>query len=61
MDVIKRNFFALLQTGAFGKMQHVEPMSAYKWRKLFAMMGVHDVLQFALEGYAKQQYKRASL
>ena len=43
MDVIKRNFFALLQTGAFGKMQHVEPMSAYKWRKLFAMMGVHDV------------------
>ena len=57
MDVIKRNFFALLQTGAFGKMHHVEPMSAYKWRKLFAMMGVHDVLQFALEGYAKQQYQ----
>ena len=56
MDVVKRNFFALLRTGAFGEMHHVEPMSAYKWRKLFAVLGVHDVLQFALIGYDKQQY-----
>ena len=55
MDVVKRNFFALLRTGAFGEMHHVEPMSAYKWRKLFAVLGVHDVLQFALVGYSKQQ------
>ena len=56
MDVVKRNFFALLRTGAFGEMHHVEPMSTYKWRKLFAVLGVHDVLQYALAGYDKQQY-----
>ena len=56
MDVIKRNIFALLRTGAFGDLHNVEPMSAYKWRKLFAVLGVHDVLRFAYQGYTKQQY-----
>jgi len=55
MDVIKRNFFALLKAGAFGETHSVEPMSAHKWRKLFAVMGVHEVVPYAWAGYNKQQ------
>lgn len=57
MDIIKRNFFRLLQIGALGENTTVEPMSAYKWQRLFTLLDAHDVLNFALQGYAQQQKK----
>ncbi|MGM9705947.1 MAG: hypothetical protein ACI3YB_08200 [Prevotella sp.] len=43
MDIIKRNFFRLLRIGAFNEYEPVEPMSDFKWNKLYNMIVVQDV------------------
>ena len=37
MTVEQQNFFRLLRAGAFGQTEQVEPMSAWKWRHLYAV------------------------
>lgn len=37
MNIIERNFFRLLSSGAFNSAVEVEPMSAWKWRQVFKM------------------------
>ena len=34
MDIIQRNLFRLLRSGAFGTQEQIEPMSAFKWERL---------------------------
>ena len=36
MNIIERNFFRLLRAGVFQQEEHIEPMSAWKWRQLYA-------------------------
>lgn len=46
MDIVQRNFFNLLRTGAFDEKSVVEPMSSFKWNRLYQMVeaqGVADI------------------
>lgn len=43
MDIIIRNFFRLVRAGAFGLQEQLEPMSAYKWRKVMMLSDMHHI------------------
>lgn len=58
MDIIKRNFFRLLRCGALNDMEPLEPMSLFKWEKLFRLMiykNTEAVAAAAVYSYAQQQ------
>ena len=50
MDVIQRNFFRLIRYGAFNQKEQVEPMSVFKWGRLFQLAIIHDVAGDVYEG-----------
>ena len=50
MDIVKRNFFRLLKAGAFHRTEVVEPMSAWKWRKVYELALLHGVETLAFQG-----------
>ena len=52
MDIIKRNFFRLMRSGAFNEKEALEPMSAFKWRRLYQMVEAQRVeVAFARGAY----------
>jgi hypothetical protein len=53
MDIIQRNFLRLLRVGAFGEEEQIEPMSAWKWRRLFQYALVHHVSALIYDGIQK--------
>lgn len=50
MNIIQRNFFKLLCSGAFNTTVSIEPMSVFKWYKLFQMVDVQNVLTTFVKG-----------
>jgi len=50
MTIIERNFFRLLRAGAFGKQEQIEPLSAWKWHRLYQLSLMHDVEQTVYKG-----------
>ena len=50
MDIIQRNFLRLLKYGAFGQREQIEPMSAWKWNRLFHISQMHDVTPWVYDG-----------
>ena len=38
MNIVLRNFFSILRSGAFNDEVEIEPMSAHKWRRLYQMV-----------------------
>ncbi len=50
MDVIQRNFFRLLRSGTFGDNTQVEPMSAWKWRRIYQVSLIHGVTALVADG-----------
>lgn len=50
MDIIQRNLFRLLRSGAFQTNEEIEPMSAYKWGQLYQLAVIHAVAPFVYEG-----------
>lgn len=50
MDIIKRNFFRLLRSGAFDDKEPLEPMSAFKWRRLYQMVEAQQVVPVFAKG-----------
>lgn len=52
MDIIKRNFFRLLMSGALGENEPLEPMSNFKWNRLVQMIKAQDVVAIAIDGLA---------
>ena len=50
MNIIQRNFFRLLRSGAFGAAEQIEPMSIFKWERLFQLAILHQVVPVAYEG-----------
>ena len=52
MDIIKRNFFRLLMSGALGENEPLEPMTTFKWNRLVQMIKAQDVVAIAIEGIA---------
>ncbi len=56
MDIIKRNFFRLLRSGALNEFITLEPMSAFKWKRLVQMVVAQKVSVIALKGIKNHQY-----
>lgn len=52
MNIIQRNFFRLLRSGAFNDKEPIEPMSPFKWRRLFQMVMAQRVVPVFAKGVA---------
>ena len=50
MNIINRNFFRILRAGALDENEPLEPMSEFKWNRLFQMINSQNVSAIALEG-----------
>lgn len=50
MDVIQRNFFRLLRSGIFGGHEDIEPMSEWKWNRLYHISLMHGVAALVADG-----------
>lgn len=50
MNVILRNFFRLLRSGALNDAEAIEPMSDFKWNRLWQMVTFQHVEGYAVEG-----------
>ena len=50
MNIIERNFFRLLRAGAFGQEEPLEPLSAWKWNRLYQLSEMHDVADITYRG-----------
>ena len=50
MDIIQRNLFRLLRNGALGAQEQLEPMSTFKWERLYQLALIHNVLHEAYKG-----------
>lgn len=50
MNIVQRNFFRLLRSGAFNQKEQVEPISVYKWKQLYQLAIVHDVSDYIYQG-----------
>ena len=56
MDVITRNFFRLLRSGALNEYEPLEPMSAFKWNRLYQMVHAQHVEVPTQKGIRHHQY-----
>lgn len=56
MDIIARNFFRLLRSGALNEYEPLEPMSSFKWSRLYQMVQVQQVGAAAQKGVRNHQY-----
>ena len=56
MNIITRNFFRLLRSGALNEYEPMEPMSAFKWRRLDQMVHAQHVERAALKGINNHQF-----
>ena len=50
MDIVQRNLFKLLRSGAFQSKEDIEPMSAFKWGRLYQLAVMHDIIPFVYDG-----------
>jgi hypothetical protein len=50
VDIIQRNLFSLLRSGAFQTQEDIEPMSAFKWNKLYLLTVMHNITPFVYDG-----------
>lgn len=51
MNILCRNFFRLLGAGAFNNVQDIEPMSAFKWKRIIQIADAQDVLPYIANGF----------
>lgn len=49
-DILTQNFFALLRSGAFATDETIEPMSAWKWKRLLQLSVMHGLSVWMYEG-----------
>ena len=50
MTVVERNFLRLLRSGTFGDDTPIEPMSQWKWERLYQMALMHGVAALVYDG-----------
>ena len=58
MDIITRNFFRLLRSGAFNEDVSIEPMSYWKWKCLYqnaCLHGIHGILADGID-HCREQF-----
>lgn len=56
MNVITRNLFSLLRSGALNEYEPIEPMSEFKWKRLEQMVNAQHVENAAWKGVRNHQY-----
>ncbi|MGI6231399.1 MAG: hypothetical protein ACOYJF_00930 [Prevotella sp.] len=56
MNIINRNFFRLLRSGALNEYEPLEPMSSFKWNRLDQMARAQRVEAYAQKGVRNHQY-----
>ena len=56
MDIITRNFFRLLRSGALNEYEQLEPMSKFKWDRLDRMVHAQHVEAPAQKGVRNHQF-----
>ena len=56
MDIITRNFFSLLRSGALNEYETIEPMSEFKWKRLEQMVVAQHVEGSAWKGIRNHRY-----
>src|SRR5574344_607412 len=57
MNVIYRNLYRLINTGAFNDKQDIEPMTNWKWKKIFEIsktQSIASIVYDGLEQYIKE-------
>ena len=50
MNIIERNFYRLLRAGALHTKEQIEPLSAWKWGRLYQLSEMHDVASIIYKG-----------
>ena len=55
MDMIQRNLFLLLRSGAFQTTEDIEPMSAFKWGRLYQLAVMHNIIPFVYDGIIRNK------
>ena len=50
MDIIQRNLFRLLRSGVFQTTEQIEPMSVYKWGRVYQLAVLHDIIPYCYQG-----------
>ena len=53
MNVILRNLFRLLRAGAFGEQEQIEPLSPWKWRRLYLLAQKHGISSYVDKGFER--------
>ncbi len=61
MDVIHRNLFRLLRSGAFDEYEELEPMSSFKWQRLLQIAEVQDMAPYIQLGVVSQRRTKSDL
>lgn len=57
MDIIQRNFFRLMRSGALNEYDVIEPMSQFKWRRVVKMAVDQDVANVAAKAAKNLQFE----
>lgn len=61
MDIINRNLFRLLRSGALNEYEALEPMSLYKWGRLTEMLRAQQISSIALKGIRNSQFDQQAV
>lgn len=57
IDIITRNFFKMMRSGALNEYVELEPMSAFKWNRLVEIVQTQDVVNVASRAIKNHQYE----
>ena len=55
MDIVQRNLFLLLRSGAFQTTEDLEPMSAFKWGRLYQLTVMHNIVPYVYDGIIRNK------
>lgn len=55
MDIVQRNLFVLLRSGAFQTTEDLEPMSAFKWTRLYQLAVMHNITPYVYDGIIRSK------
>lgn len=61
MDIIHRNLFRLLRSGAFNEYEELEPMSPFKWRRLLQIAETQGMASYIQLGVVSQRRNNNNL
>ena len=60
MNILQRNFFRLLRSGALNEYESLEPMSLYKWQQLAKLIERQGVAEIAVKGLRNHTFDESA-